>query len=109
MRNLQKIQFNLKMTEILYCGYKTFSLLVNAYVRLQRAFGCETLSTDLTGERLFPCKDERHQLAHLNSMHRFNTQVWADLTCVSSQVLLQLSCVHKLVMTLCTFRQQFTF
>lgn len=31
------------------------------------------------------------------------------LTCVSSQVLFQLGCVHELVMTLSTFRQRFTF
>lgn len=116
MRNLSfpKIESNFKITIILYCGYPTFSLPVNPYMSLQRALGCKTLSTDLTGERLFPCKDKvvswQHRLPAPKQHSQIElTEVWPDLTCVSSQVLFQLSCVHELVMTLCTFRQRFTF
>lgn len=31
---------------------------MNAYMRLQRALGCKTLSTDLAGERLLACRDK---------------------------------------------------
>lgn len=75
---------------------------------LQRALGCKTLSTDLTGERLLPCIDKVFSWQK-KSVLSFNTLAWSDLTCVSSQVLFQLSCVHELVMTLSTFRQRFTF
>lgn len=81
------------------------SLLVDPYVGLQRALGCKTLSTDLTGEGLLPCTHTViSRIAPCNSIHCFNTEVWPGLTCVSSQVLFQLSCVHELVMTVSTFR-----
>lgn len=44
---------NFKKTTILFC-----CLLMNPYMRLQRALGCKTLSTDLAGERLLACKDK---------------------------------------------------
>lgn len=75
---------------------------------LQRTLGGKTLSADLTGKRLFPCKDESREPAASAPAH-FPDSKRSDLTCVSSQVLFQLSCVHELVMTLCTFRQRFTF
>lgn len=78
---------------------------MNPYMRLQRALGCKTLSTDLAGERLLAWKDKTSAGGQRFKQHSVSTH----LTCVSSQVLFQLGCVHELVMTLSTFRQRFTF
>ena len=74
---------------------------VNPDVGLQRALGREALSADLAGEWLLTCqKHERHS----SPLQERATQTVGFLrTCVSPQVLLQLSCVHELVMTQIAF------